>query len=412
MIDQIRCQRCRAVNPLGEELCAQCGTRLMLVIEPTKQRFEEESTASGHDEYLVERISILENHLLRMIDKVERGLDLLMRQSQVSLQQQILVETLISALDEAGVIGRERLLSQWRESCDENESKPRQEEQRRERLIEQTLEGVPAESRKEFELLAREGFTLIDMREREKGFRVLERAAALAPQSAALNFVLGGELFMSRRMTLARDYLERTVRAGAENPLIFLLLALTYADAGEIDSAQQIFQKLPAPLRQTFAATYAVGRLAALEGDWTRALSEFKKAQAANPSPEVQYLVGLAQYQLGRYKLTLRYAEKTLAADAKYAAALFLKGLACVRLGDSATARQAFALARSLGHDLPPQASARRRKFDIAELEGCLELSFFGAARQRKQQLLLSGDERLAAKLIDDAMGEAVVAAR
>jgi len=41
-----------------------------------------------------------------------------------------------------------------------------------------------------------------------------------------------------------------------------------------------------------------------------------------------------------------------------------------------------------------------------------LELSFFGAARQRKQQLLLSGDERLAAKLIDDAMGEAVVAAR
>ncbi|MCA1615599.1 MAG: hypothetical protein LC800_16155 [Acidobacteria bacterium] len=81
--EQIRCQRCRAPNPFGQELCDQCGTRLMLVVEPSSLRYEEE-TLAGADAggLLAERVSSLENHLTRFAEKLERALDLMLKQVQ------------------------------------------------------------------------------------------------------------------------------------------------------------------------------------------------------------------------------------------------------------------------------------------------------------------------------------------
>src|SRR4028119_638897 len=111
---EIRCQRCRAANPLGEELCGRCGTRLMLVVEPSTLRFEEEVGGGAQGaEQLMERVSLLENNLLRFAERLEKGFELLLKQSQIALSDHALLETLIGLLEESGVVDRKKLNELW-----------------------------------------------------------------------------------------------------------------------------------------------------------------------------------------------------------------------------------------------------------------------------------------------------------
>ena len=73
----------------------------MLVVEPSTLRFEEEAAARGqHEGQLVERISLLENNLLRFAERLEKGFELLLKQSQIALSDHTLLENLIALLEE------------------------------------------------------------------------------------------------------------------------------------------------------------------------------------------------------------------------------------------------------------------------------------------------------------------------
>ena len=48
------CQKCRAANPLGQEFCLRCGTRLMIVVQPPSVRVDVSAT-TPHEEHLLER---------------------------------------------------------------------------------------------------------------------------------------------------------------------------------------------------------------------------------------------------------------------------------------------------------------------------------------------------------------------
>jgi len=50
------CQKCLAVNALGQDFCSRCGTRLMIVVESTSARFEAAEQSVSTDEHLLERI--------------------------------------------------------------------------------------------------------------------------------------------------------------------------------------------------------------------------------------------------------------------------------------------------------------------------------------------------------------------
>ncbi|MEP6742845.1 MAG: hypothetical protein ABJB61_10140 [bacterium] len=69
------CQKCLAANPLGQEFCARCGTRLMIIVEPLGARYDAADGAGSNEEHLLERISALENRLERLSEKVARVLD-------------------------------------------------------------------------------------------------------------------------------------------------------------------------------------------------------------------------------------------------------------------------------------------------------------------------------------------------
>ena len=97
------CQKCRAANPLGQEFCSRCGTRLMLVVQPPSVRVDPAET-TPHEEHLLERLTILENTLARLAERLEQGLKLLLRQSETAYTNHALVKSLVEILNECGVV--------------------------------------------------------------------------------------------------------------------------------------------------------------------------------------------------------------------------------------------------------------------------------------------------------------------
>jgi len=111
------CQKCCAANPLGQEFCLRCGTRLMIVVQPPSMRIDPTET-TPHEEHLLERLTILENTLARLTERLEQGLKLLLRQSETTFTHHALVKSLIEILNECGVVDQTRLESKWRAECD------------------------------------------------------------------------------------------------------------------------------------------------------------------------------------------------------------------------------------------------------------------------------------------------------
>jgi hypothetical protein len=110
------CQKCRAANPLGQEFCLRCGTRLMLVVQPPSVRVDVPST-TPHEEHLLERMTMLENTLARLAERLEQALKLLLRHSETAYNNHALVKSLIEMLNECGVVDNGKLESMWRDEC-------------------------------------------------------------------------------------------------------------------------------------------------------------------------------------------------------------------------------------------------------------------------------------------------------
>ncbi len=110
------CQRCRAANALGQEFCQRCGTRLMLIVEPPSARVDIPAH-TPHEEHLLERMTMLENTLARLAERLEQSLKLLLRQSETTYSNHALVKSLIEILNECGVVDNSVLEAKWRAEC-------------------------------------------------------------------------------------------------------------------------------------------------------------------------------------------------------------------------------------------------------------------------------------------------------
>jgi Flp pilus assembly protein TadD/ribosomal protein L40E len=408
--EQIRCQRCRAANPLGQELCDRCGTRLMLVVEPTSMRFEADAAAGGGEAsaLLLERVSVLENNLMRFADKLERTLDLMLKQAQNAHTTHLLVETLIDALAELKTLDRAVLARHWREKT-ERDKEGRAlatAEHPREKILE-AYKGKKVQ-RESFDKLVAAGFEKIELGDAAGGVRSLERASLLSPRNFPLLAFLGEHFFRVREAELATRYLGEAFVARGGDARTAVLLGIVLADGGErVETAREMIAGAAAHGINTFAVHYALGRIAAAGGDWPAAADEFKKALAARPCAESHYAVAFAHYMRGRLRLALGHAIKALKLDESYAAVYQLLGLIRRAAGEDERAEEAFARASALSG----AEGKRVRKGRAAGASDELLLhGFFGASRQTGRGLLTGGDERLARLLRDDALSVAAAA--
>src|SRR3977135_4209058 len=106
------CQKCRAANPLGQEFCMRCGTRLMIVVQPPSVRVDPGETPPS-EEHLLERLTMLENTLARLAERLEQGLKLLLRQSETAYTNHALVKSLIEILNECGEVENDSAQLLW-----------------------------------------------------------------------------------------------------------------------------------------------------------------------------------------------------------------------------------------------------------------------------------------------------------
>src|SRR6266576_2224680 len=150
------CQKCLAANPLGQDFCARCGTRLMIIVEPPAARYETGETPPSTDEHLLERISSLENKFSRLTEKLERGLDLLLRQAQNSYFDRALVKALIGLLTDDGLVESQRLERLWNDRC-QKDAEEQEESARREAIRLRIMGSYRGADNREFEQLISEG---------------------------------------------------------------------------------------------------------------------------------------------------------------------------------------------------------------------------------------------------------------
>jgi tetratricopeptide (TPR) repeat protein len=395
------CQKCLAANPLGQELCGRCGTRLMLVVEPPAARYEEGGLVATHEEHLLERVSALENRLSRLTDKLEKTLDLLLRQAKNSYYDHALVDTLITVLHETGSLDAVKLNKLWKERCRqddiEQEAKARRQQSRT-----KIIAAYRGAEQSAFELLVNEGFDLLGEKETAKGIRSLERAAALAATHAQLHALIGEHFFEVGKNTLARDYLERALGSDSKNERVRLLLGLAYGDAGHVERARELLKDSLRNKGESFAARCGLGKLFVAEGKWNEALKDFKSALVARPSPEAHYAVGCVYYQLNRDRMAARHLRKAVEMTEGYTAAYYVLGLALFRLGETERARAALSAASEADSDEIHYRLASRRVLRSGELPANPKL--FGMNGISKKDLITGGDRRVAQAVRQDAL--------
>ena len=99
----------------------------MLVVEPTSSRFEAGESAVSTNEHLLERISATENRITRLAERLERSLDLVLRQAQNSYVDRSLLKVLVDILAEEGLINKQRLEQLFSEQCEKDGREQNQE---------------------------------------------------------------------------------------------------------------------------------------------------------------------------------------------------------------------------------------------------------------------------------------------
>jgi len=373
------CQKCLAANPLGQEFCTRCGTRLMIVVEPSSARFESGPTSLSTDEHLLERISAAETRVARLAERLERSLDLLLRYAQNAYFDRSLIRALVGLLTEDGVVETERLERMWSERC-QRDTIEQEENVHRDELRMRILAAARMVDKQVFEQLVNEGFVLLEDKQIPQGIAKLQRAAELSEENAPLNLFIGEHFFRRGKTKQARAYLAKAHAALPDDLRISLLLGLTCADDGEVALAKDLLSSATTNGGSSFAGHYGLGWVFVAEKKWSRALGEFKRALTVRPSAEAHYVLGCLYYELNRDALAVRHLRKATEMDAGYAEAFSLLAQAYERTGRKELARQAL------------------------EKAGRKNASLFQVTKSGALRLITGADKRLAEALREDAL--------
>lgn len=373
------CQKCLAANPLGQEFCSRCGTRLMIVVEPSTARFETTPATLSTDEHLLERISAAENRIARLAERLERSLDLLLRYAQNAYFDRSLMRALVGLLTEDGIVQTERLERMWTERC-QRDTVEQEETVHRDELRLRILAGAGLRDKQSFDELVNQGFLLIEDKQVPQGIAKLQAAAEIGEDNAALNLFIGEHFFRRGKTKQARAYLAKAHAALPDDLRISLLLGLTCADDGEVELAKNLLSNTTAHGGSSFAVHYGLGWLFVAEKNWRRALGEFKRALTVRPSPEAHYVLGCLYYELNKDALAVRHLRKATEMDSDYAEAFSLLAQAYERTGRKELARQAL------------------------EKAGRKNGSLFSTSKQGALRLMTGADKRLAQALREDAL--------
>jgi tetratricopeptide (TPR) repeat protein len=362
----------------------------MIVVEPSAARFELNEQATSTDEHLLERISILESRVSRLTERLERTLDLLLRQVQNSYFDRSLVKTLIAVLSDDGFVEAPKLEQLWNDRC-EKDAIDQQQKSQRDELRSKILASPPASNSKAFADLVGEGFLLLQDRQIAIGIDKLLRAAELADSNSALNLFIGEHFFRDGQTQIARTYLTRAHKAAPDDVRVSLLLGLSCADDGDSEAAKKLLANALEHGGSCFAGHYGLGWVHMIENRWRKALSEFKRALEVRPSPEAHFALASLYYRLDRDELARRHLSKAIEMDSEYQEALQLLAVVYDRIGQHELAQDILTRATKT------RVSAKRGK-------GRKREKAFNDLKPLPHGLINGADRRLSTAVREDAL--------
>lgn len=76
------CQNCRQANSVGETNCRRCGTRLLLVVFPQSLKYDTNDAPSFYEDYLLERVSLLELRLAQLTEQLAMAYEFISREAK------------------------------------------------------------------------------------------------------------------------------------------------------------------------------------------------------------------------------------------------------------------------------------------------------------------------------------------
>ena len=320
----IFCQRCQTTNPIENENCIACGTRLLVISGPQAGAL---LASPDHtlEEHLLERISALEAALTRAQSRFEQLLELAQQQATGSFYDHMMIEALTEILGETHVVDNDDLEQRWRIRV----ARHYEETIERERLDERCARIVSSyrgASRDDFANLVEGGTQLISDGYVRRGLRALESALDLDADNPELVFTIGESYFQLGKAPEAANYLDRALLIDGDHFGARLLLGLLSGDEGKPETAKMYLEQALELDSNSFAAHYGLGRLLALEGRIAEALAHLKRALSLRPTPEMHYLVGRAYFEQGQADRALKHLQKAVRLDPSFDAALYSLG--------------------------------------------------------------------------------------
>lgn len=387
----IFCQACKAPNPIINELCSKCFTRLMITVTP-RACMEEIIPAGAVEEHLLERISALEYTLARTQERFDRLLEMLHRQTTENFYNQAMLDSLISLLCEDNLVNKEKLIATWQmRLAEKNEQDYFKEklENYRQKILSTTKKPLD----EKFVTFISEGLSLIASagENAEQGVRLLEKAILLNPENIDLNFFLGEYFFYKEKLILAQHYLEHTLKYNSRHYLALLMLGVISGDNGEFEQAKNYLLKALKIKKDSFLAHYALGRILASENQLDEALPHFKHALLLEPTAEMYFVIGHAYLIKGQVDLALKHLSKAVELDPEFDAALYNLGIIYLNRNLIDKAREHFRAA----YEINPIARYRNALRARAGVQLPI-LPVFGHAKVAPRKIVTSSDERFA----------------
>jgi tetratricopeptide (TPR) repeat protein len=358
----------------------------MIVVEPSASKFESNESSISSDEHLLERISATENRITRLAERLERSLDLLLRQAQTSYFDRSLLKALIELLSDDGLLESDRLEQIWNKRCTEDAA-AQEEALQRGKLRARILSRAPTAQRETFEKLIVDAFRLMEDRQQPKAIELLREALEISPDDLELSLFVGQHLFRTGKSKSARIYLQRVLEANPEDEHVALLLGLACADSGDANQAMALLS-VATKKSPSFAGHYGLGWLFFSENKMSKALREFKRALLTRPSPEAHYVLACFYYQTERDQLAIRHLRKAIEMDTSFNEALDLLAMLYERGGQKELAAETFAKLQEFG--------SVRNGSKVAHL--------FQGAPSRRMTLLTGSGARFNDLLKEDAL--------
>jgi len=176
----------------------------------------------------------------------------------------------------------------------------------------------------------------------------LDRLHAMAPDSPRVHQLLGRSFRLQNKLAEAVAEYELALRGDPNLLQAILELGEIYRDEANCAEASALYRRAEA-LTPTYDGSYGLGACLAAEGDYARAVEQFRQALRHDPSSAIAFFgLGSSLLQLKDAKAAVAALARAVELEPRMRQGYYLLGRAYAALGDTERSRQALARAVEL----------------------------------------------------------------